>query len=958
MTIARAMTSDELIKMRANSQHSRISLAIERPATVFTCRANQTFTAGVIIAEIAYDTATGTYTDILPGMTIYFGSTAGAYDIGTARVRKAATSSVLYTGMMDNLPLADNMYITVVDEFNLWPRHWRTISDTVVYMDYDLVYNDENEKLNPVAVLGPDAVLWKSGSTVALQPDASRSWVLGSTITGYVWTAPGASATSGLTTATPTITYNAAGQYRIGCTVTSATGKSSVGYRRVFVFDDTHLPDRASVSSFTGDAETGGWSFNVTMNENAARSVIRDGIKVIAFATDYYDGIATSIGPQAGYQNIIAIGWLDSESVDWRPNLGSVEFAVRGPQYWLGIMSAYGAGFIQTYSQPTDWKFIQALTADKVFWNSVLWRSTTAMVIDVTLSGDTRVSAGIISPLSSVWSQLQFAGQKIFAKPICNRYGQMFIEIDTQYLEAADRASIPIVMAITKPDWDGEQGIKITRRAIAQTSMVDLSGTGTTETDYYFSNAPGTVFGRFGKITKVENILLASQTQANQLSGHAYAQESNEYPAIDIPMTANNRMIDIAPRQYVTLTVATGDTPRGIAFTNKKMLPRRVEFKYDPENGSLRTSISCEAETIGTPGVTVIPPKTGRTNIIGGGGTPNPIGGGWLPPWIPTIHPPVVLPPTLPPNTQCLTVDSPTGPYNLWISGTLPTDTTTIGNALPSTLRPNNWTNRSMYEINGLFYKKVGGVWQETLDKVQYEVYATDVNDARLATASNDDAVVPTQRTGVFVPAGNTPVARYRVRAKPAGFTTPTFQSGYGQIRGHINPTYTYVSFVNEIDGDGALHVTSSYEYSFTNQEPNIAYADAGIVVTFSNSSGRDDAYKIRVEMVFVMVSPIATFWEGPRWRAASSDYWDIETGSGTAYVSGDRITGEIITTTTSDPNGNNELRISLPYRYGTCNYSGTYYGSVITNAWITRNDGTEYNTVINSVYLRNICPG
>jgi hypothetical protein len=145
---------------------------------------------------------------------------------------------------------ADNLYLTVVDEFGLWAKHPSLIGTTLEMMDYLTSYDTQHSDFAPVPVLGPDAVLWLSGATVSITPSAASSWVPGSTIASYEWQAVGASATSGLTTATPTITYDAAGVYRLRCTVTAANGEDWEGFRKVFVFE---LPSTGSPSTGSGD---------------------------------------------------------------------------------------------------------------------------------------------------------------------------------------------------------------------------------------------------------------------------------------------------------------------------------------------------------------------------------------------------------------------------------------------------------------------------------------------------------------------------------------------------------------------------------------------------------------------------------------------------------------------------------------------------------------------------------
>jgi hypothetical protein len=621
--MARAATSDELTKLRSPGQWSELYLAIEAPAAVFAARVNQSFDTTDSITEVIFDgVTTGAYTDILPGMTAWIGSGAGLDDLGQCRIRKAATSSILYLGETSEIAWTDNLYITVVNEFGLWAKHL-TIDGNLPRMDYDIEYSDQHTNLDPVPVLGPDVVAWLTGATVAITPTASGSWVLGSTITSYSWAAPGASATASLTTATPTLTYNAAGQYRIACTVTAANGKTFTGYRKVFIYSAASMPLVPVLENCAGDWESGGWSFSVTLYESAGLTTIRDRAKCILFSRDYYAGVDGSIGPVPGSENVIACGWLDGspESLEYNSEAGSVKFSVRGPAYWLSKIPGYPAGVKDTADTPTTWLLYDGLTVAAGLWHFLHWRSTATAIMDITLMPDADLIPATEAPAGSLWQQLEaMAYQTILAKPVCDRYGRLFIQVDTQFTPLADRSTIPTVQAIAANDWRHEDGIQIDRRTTSEVSLLEVSGVNYdgTASAPMISRAPGNVYKRFGRIEAFDRLLFADQAAANNLAGLMLAQMNNPYPSVVIPLAANNRLVDIAPAQYVTLSVAAADTPRGITWTNQKLIPRRVSFNHDTESGALLTDLDCEAETTGTgqpAGVTVVPPQPPANNF-------------------------------------------------------------------------------------------------------------------------------------------------------------------------------------------------------------------------------------------------------------------------------------------------------------------------------------------------------
>ena len=613
--MARALTAPELVHLRSNGQRCRLFLAIPTPATIFSARLNGIPASTDKVAEITFDGGSAGFANCIPGQTVYVGSAtgaAGAYDVGIVRLRGtiAGTTGTMKIGETSEIDWTDNNHLTVVDEFALWPRHLRITGAGVVYVDYDVAYSGQHADCDPVPVLGPPAIKWLTGATVDVDFDGSDSWVSGSTIFAYSWAAPGASATSGTATATPTITYDAAGEYRVSCLVTATNGKTFTGYRRVFVYDDDNMPATVfRLDDCAGDWQGGGFRFRVTMSDEATRVEMLDRTQVVLFARDWYGSTEISIGPVADRENVVAVGWIDGESIDWHPEQGKVSFDVQGPQFWMDKMTGFPAGVEDYDGTPTDWVEFEDLTVDKGLWHFLHWRTTATLCTDVSLTGDTRQIKVFDSPSSSLWQQItQESERTILAHPASDRYGRIFVEIDQNLIPVADRGVVPVVQPLAKQDW--QNAINIERRTVAESALLDMSGmayAGGSATPY-FSLSPGHVFKRYGSVQRQERLALSNQADANELAGLLAGKANNEYPNLDIQMASNYRAVDICPRQYLTLTIAAGDTERGISFTDYPIIPRRVSFRYDPSGGVLLTDITAEGYTLPELAVTGDPP--------------------------------------------------------------------------------------------------------------------------------------------------------------------------------------------------------------------------------------------------------------------------------------------------------------------------------------------------------------
>ncbi|MEJ5201568.1 MAG: hypothetical protein WHV66_04980, partial [Anaerolineales bacterium] len=311
---------------------------------MYQCRVNQTFATHDRVAQFAYNNASGNLSDVLPGMTVLVGTNQGAWDRGLVRVRKTWTSNTAYIGETSEIKWENGLYITVIDEFAIWPRHVR-ISGQTAYMDYDIAYSNQHSVFAPVPCLGPDLVLKLDGASVSTQLDASKSWVIGSSISGYAWSVVRGSATlQNANTATPTLTATTAGRILLKCTVTAANGASATGYRMVYVYSAANPPMEIELDDFSGSIERGGFEFAVRLPISPGFTP-RDYCKVILFAEE----CPQSIGPIGGAENVLAIGWMNESECEVDDKSGTAILSIRGAHYWLTRIGGYPVG-VETVS--------------------------------------------------------------------------------------------------------------------------------------------------------------------------------------------------------------------------------------------------------------------------------------------------------------------------------------------------------------------------------------------------------------------------------------------------------------------------------------------------------------------------------------------------------------------------------------------------------------------------------
>jgi hypothetical protein len=664
--------------LRSPNQAMITLLAFPESHVIFTALINQTFTSLDSVVEITYDNANpyiGDYTDIEPNMTLWIGSGAGKYDLGIARIRKDATSTKIYIGASSDLHLANNLYLTVVDEMLPWIRYTRQKSNTDIYVDQDISYSDQYAHPSPFVNMGPDRVINKPSTVISIANpatitfDSSGSFMPdGTTIASRAWGALGDGITiTNDTIDVPTFHITQTGTWRIWETITGTNGKVTTGWRTLVAFDKTHPPVNQFnlTQSPTTSKEDGGMFFSVKLYDQAAIANVRERQQVILFARDFYtdsSGVIQeiSLGPVTDCENVVCIGWIAKESISFDPNGAYVEFTVQGIKYWLDQMPQWILGIDDKDTANSTWLEYYHLTMDLGMASLLYWRSTIPFIADVYLTGDTRAVPSLVADEGSLWSQIkQMAWINYLAVPLCNRYNQLYVRINQQFIPSSSRSLIPLIMDVEKQDL--EQGkFKADRDTTTPTAFLagaageyasGSSGIATVRLAF----SPGHSYKQWGKTDTLPNIVVTNQAQLNVLNSLYIANSNNPYKNVPLSLASNNRFIDICPSQIVHHQRDAGDSPRDVEFDNN-LIPVRVTYDFNAKTGTMFTEISAEAEVFEDLVVTgtvpaVTPP--GETPIV-------PI---TVPPYIPMpFLPTISVPPTFSITNPAVTTTPIIGP--------------------------------------------------------------------------------------------------------------------------------------------------------------------------------------------------------------------------------------------------------------------------------------------------------
>jgi len=635
----RAITASELSRMRSSEQFTTLHLLVVNPETVLSAQATAAPANYDSVSYLNWNISSGNISDVIPGMTLWIGSSPGGFDVGVVRVRSGSTTSYVNISETSDIDWTGNEYLTVKKEFAIWRKDVRILTgfddQQIVYMDWNVIYQNQHSVTNPVVNMGIDAVIDITDGEVDVHFNADSSFTIEGEIISYTWEAATASSSSGMDTATPTIGFDTAGSHLVSCTVVTSLGASKTGYRFVHASPETI---DFEVMNILGSFDSGEWRAEFSIRESIS---IPDRARVIIYAKDYYQGELDPVGYVYNRENIVFIGWIVAKSTHVDPETNFTTYTAAGPATWLRKIKAFIAGVEDTdYADngggtPNRWTEFQNMTPMKVLWHFLEWRSTATNCIDIMLPiDDDRQIAQVYAPEATLWEQMIYASNRVnLCFPLCDKFSRLFVIQDIQYVSIASRVIIPVVMDLEDGDYSEMQ---IDKRVVPGLYYAEVSGVWFYNGDAgpLGAKAPGSVPRNMGDgETVFAELAMRTQAEAIELAGLVLGSKADDPANVSISMQMINRMFDIAPHGYIRLTFS-GDTDQSFEYTNKKLAIRAIQFVYDNTTGFHSTELECEAEGIQLPAIAMIFPNDGGDPI--------------LPPIEPPYLPP--LPPNLPPG--------------------------------------------------------------------------------------------------------------------------------------------------------------------------------------------------------------------------------------------------------------------------------------------------------------------
>ena len=597
-----------------------IRLFMLNPAIIFAARVNQT-SFSYPLNNITFDTVTtGAFGDIEVGMTVLFGSSAGADDYGRQRIRTVATSTVIHIGRSSQgirtgeIDPIDDAYITVLNDYRVWAKTpYIDAASETTFLD-ETEYDDQNTENFPVANAGPaHFATIDGGSIITREFDSANSFPVadGATIDTILWDVDDGSITVG-TSASAAITATFPAGFRwVSLTVTDSNGKSHTTRVAVYARDPASDTTISNFAITTHRITQSGQRLSLKIFEPIAESTYPDGTLVMIA-----DGEPSANDSHA---NILFFGWHALDPVRIRSTatatLGDTTLECLDVAGRLDLLPGFPTS-CRIANTPDKWEEMVTPDLDKFVHQILQWYSTALDVADFFNSGTGQTYNFSIHGTegASLWDTVARKYKAMGPDHIltCNTLGQIKCFVDPMLQDTGDRTST-IQATISEADW---LNLAFTHRRSPTVhwlwGQAVLSNDDADDIPLAFSVAPGNTPGQGDKSIEHEGLLCPTAPILYATTGHRYARVNAPETTFAVSFAqGDDQAIEPADMTWVKLTItAAHAAQRGLAFSEERGLPLELRIKYaQGRTGLVRTvTMVWERETSGSAAEHWVPP--------------------------------------------------------------------------------------------------------------------------------------------------------------------------------------------------------------------------------------------------------------------------------------------------------------------------------------------------------------
>lgn len=617
-----ALTSPELTAFRGSGHASYVWLSVVPSTTVATARINQaSFTNPVI--QLTVDGTSGGWSNVRKGHTVWIGTTAGARDIGVYRLREDPTSNTLYIAEMSNGDpgllalatlrlLADNAYVTVVQDWNLWGI-FPVIVNGEFRMDFNDTYTNQNELGGAVpgyVNIGGHRRGRVSGGSIPFTFTAETHW-FDAGDGSFNWFFQNGTPSTATGAGPHTVSFTA-GIQEVTLVATNTNGAQAIAHRWVFAHDFAVNPpyqvkvlgDRVTPQGRRISVEIIG----ATLDETA----LQTGSMVMLWEELYFEGGATLVSATTD-----CVGWIESVT-------GGDDNGV--PTYRVEIFQALHRleqirGFSQQLTataNPSTWQEVSPALCHFNFYVFFLlyWHTTLLQLFDYEPQDFSNVLMNVWANDPGDWyTGINRLGAFVEAEFTQASDGTLRLRRKPSLMATSERNAVVerVTLSATVSTSDLAVIPEMEHRQFPEVGQTQAfafrydSSTG--QKTGLKAYAPGETPGQSGRTEQMPDQWVVDQSELNVRVANYHASLNNPYPRIGVQLTRSNAVNALltapAERYWVRLDVDAAFWPENIDF-NSRCVVEDIAINWN-EDGTKDASLNLVPETDGNaaPGQTM-----------------------------------------------------------------------------------------------------------------------------------------------------------------------------------------------------------------------------------------------------------------------------------------------------------------------------------------------------------------
>lgn len=591
------LSGGDLAILDNNLQRSQVYLSMFSPITVMSAKIESINEATVTITDID-----GDWDDLIEGMTVLLGTSAGSYNIGKIRLKGFSEDSSILILAQNDMPFQPGDFITVLRYWEIWPVYHRVqvnSGELEVFQDDDVSYSDQNLESPPVCVIGAHTVCEVGGSVYW---DASDSWSpVGATINSWSWEFEGGTPSTATGETPGSITYSSTGFFWTFCSIMDENGKTFTARRAVIVCNmTTHAPiTKFQMRNLSGGWDEFGWNGEFVIEEEVPLNVYRDNTLCILWHKSWYGPTRKEFGVQQSRTHQIFVGWLNGDTLTRDPYNNTTTFKALGAVPYMKETLNFPVT-LEYDQDPEQWWQITDLTVDRAVQFFLRWSSTALVICDFYRSNQALLVKYFDYGEDTISSAINNAiyDRGSFIRCASDHYSTIYLDEEPQI----HSGTITYVMDLNDSWWRDEITFEHTQRtsiAWAELSGVYFDGN---EPEPMISMAPGEHPLWDGSQAAVGNLICPDQDTLNIWSGRYLGWKNNPFPELILPMAGNFAgVFDTIPAEVVRVTLTGDENRRQYVLDQQGFIIRGVQHSFDGFN--LLTDLRCEMLTDGTPGI-------------------------------------------------------------------------------------------------------------------------------------------------------------------------------------------------------------------------------------------------------------------------------------------------------------------------------------------------------------------